>query len=93
MTNDARPRSYSEQGELKMPDEPTAPAQPMTIPDFRRVSEADYRTGFDTLIQRLARDEIQHASEAPPKPLADPKLSNAEYEKKYREMRYRLSRG
>jgi hypothetical protein len=72
-----------------MADQPT-PTQPATIPDLRRVSDADYRTGFDTLIRELARAEIE--PEIPPRPLLDPRLSPQEYERQYRESVRRLSR-
>lgn len=71
--------------------DPVTP-QPISVPDLRRVPEADYRTGFDSLIRTLAQEEREHTPEIAPRPLADPKLSQAEYEKRYREWRYEYSR-
>lgn len=81
-----------------MPD-PVA-AQP-TIPDFRDLQRYPTRpphhpqsfdSDFNSLIKTLARDERQRQVEVPPKPLCDPTLSPAEYEKQFREIRYKLSR-
>jgi hypothetical protein len=79
--------------------EPT-PERP-TIPDFRDRSKyptrpshhkQSYHDDFNLLIEGLARDERQHQVEAPPKPLCDPAMSQAEYERKYAELRRKLSR-
>lgn len=82
-----------------MPDQPT-PARPQ-IPDFRDLTRypakpshhrQSYDDDFRSMIEGLARDEREHPLEVAPRPLADPKLSHAEYEKKYAELRRRLPR-
>lgn len=82
-----------------MADQP-APAQPQ-IPDFRDRSKfparpshhrQSYDADFRSLIEGLARDEREHPPEIAPKPLADPKLSQQEYERRYQDLRRKLSR-
>jgi len=80
-----------------MPD--PAPA-PLTIPNFRDREkyptrpanhEQSFAADFRALVAELSRRE--GPPEIAPRPLADPALSPAAYEQKYRELRYRLSRG
>jgi hypothetical protein len=74
-----------------MPD-PVAP-QPISVPDLRKVPDEAYRSQFTSLVKRLRDEEVEHTLEVPPKPLADPKLTHAEYQTKYAELRRKLYRG
>jgi hypothetical protein len=72
---------------------------PLQVPDFRDRSryperaphlEQSYAADFRALMAELSRRE--ETPEIPPRPLADPALSQREYERKYQELRRKLSR-
>jgi hypothetical protein len=78
-----------------MPDPAPTPLQ---VPDFRDRGAyparpahhpQSYDTDFRALVAEVSRGE---PPEIQPRPFCDPKMSNAEYEKRYRDFRYKLSR-
>lgn len=81
-----------------MPDPTPTPLQ---IPDFRNRERFPtqpshhpqaYNDDLGTLVKQLERQEREHPLEVPPRPLADPALSQREYERRYQELRRKLSR-
>jgi hypothetical protein len=69
---------------------PIAP-QPISVPDLRRVSQADYHAGFNSLVRRLEREEVEHPPAVPERPLRDPqKVSDAVYHKELDDLVRRL---
>lgn len=79
-----------------MADQPTP--TPLTIPNFRDREKYPMRPGhhpqsFDSDFRALVAEASRiEPPESPPKPFCDPKMSNAEYEKRYAEMRRKLYR-
>jgi hypothetical protein len=80
-----------------MPDPAPAP----TIPNFRDRGAYPtrpthhpqaYNDDLGTLVKHLERQEREHPVEVPPKPLADPALSQREYERRYQDFRRKLPR-